>query len=305
MKNFDRRQLRYFVAVAEELHFGNAARRLHISQPPLSQQIAALEDDLGVLLFVRTKRKVEITAAGQQFLHDARLILADMDRAAARAQAAAAGQTGLLRIGLNYSAPINPMLSVLTRHFIKLYPKVRLELHENTSARQLEGLFHRTLDLCFIWPTRDDASPDITLLPLSRDELQLIAPRDHPLARKRRVTARDLHDMTVFLTLRQTRMDFYDALMDACRKAGAEPTIRTDIIQLPFIMNVVATGQGIAFIPEFFSRIKPVGTVFRRCDFLPKPARLFPLSLIYRTHDTSPLVQNFAAVAQDVIAESG
>src|SRR5271154_6749370 len=103
MNNFDRRQLRYFVAVAEELHFGRAALRLHISQPPLSQQIAALEVDLGVKLFIRDRHKVEITAAGSQLLKDARFILQETKKAAHKAQAAAAGEIGTLHVGLNYT----------------------------------------------------------------------------------------------------------------------------------------------------------------------------------------------------------
>src|SRR5262249_8607098 len=96
------------------------------------------------------------------------------------------------------------------------------------------------------------------------------------------------------LTRRQTRMDFYDMLIDACLKAGFAPDIRTDLIQLPFIMNVAATGQGIALIPEFFSRIRPEGTVFRPCNFLPSTA-MMPLALAYRARDASPLVQNFVS----------
>ena len=293
MSNFGRRELRYFVAVAEELHFGNAARRLHISQPPLSQQIAALEVDLGVQLFVRTKRKVEITAAGSQFLEDARRILADMTKAAVRVRAVAEGQTGRLRIGLNYSSPLSPLLSAIFRHFVKLYPNVGLELHENTSAKQFDALYHRKLDFCFVWPTRDDASPDITLLPLGKEEVQLVAARENILARKPRITARDLKDQTIFLTLRQTRIAFYDALVAACRREGFDPEIRTDLIQLPFIMNIAATGQGITFIPSFFSRIRPIGTVFRDCSFLPAATRQMPLSLAYRANDPSPLVNMF------------
>jgi DNA-binding transcriptional LysR family regulator len=299
MSNFDRRQLRYFVAVAEELHFGNAARRLHISQPPLSQQIAALEVDLGVRLFERTKRKVDITAAGQQFLHDARLLLSDMDKAAVRARRAAAGQTGLLRVGLNYSAPISPNLSAIFRRFVKRYPHVGLELHENTSAKQLDGLYRRALDICFIWPTRDDAAPDITLYPLGKDPLCLVTAQENPLARIRNLKASDLRGQILFLTQRQTRMDFYDSLMANCRRAGFAPDIRTDIIQLPFIMNIVAARQGIAFIPKFFDRIRPQGTVFRPCGFLPQLARVMPLSLACRSHDSSPLVQNFLTAVKE------
>lgn len=300
MNNFDRRQLRYFVAVAEELHFGRAALRLHISQPPLSQQIAALEQDIGVQLFARTRRKVEITTAGQQFLQDARHILAEMDKAALRARAAAAGQTGILRVGLNYSAPISPMLAKLFRHFARHYPDVGLELHENTSAKQLDGLYHGTLDLCFIWPTRDDASPDISSHPLHRDALQMVVGREHPLGKKTKISAIDLRGHTLFLTLRQTRMPLYDGLMGACRKAGFAPDIRTDLIQLPFIMNVAAAGQGVAFVPQFFNRIRPEGSVFRTLHFLPEAARQMPLSLACRKHDASPLVQNFLAVVRKI-----
>jgi DNA-binding transcriptional LysR family regulator len=122
--------------------------------------------------------------------------------------------------------------------------------------------------------------------------------KEHPLARKARLTAADLREQAIFLTLRQTRTDFYDALMKACRKAGFQPTIRTDLIQLPFIMNVAAAQQGVAFIPQFFHRIRPEGSVFRACTFLPEAARLMPLSLATRKNDASPLVRNFIEAAR-------
>lgn len=301
MNNFDRRHMRYFVAVAEELHFGNAAQRLHMSQPPLSQQIALLEQELGVQLFNRTRRKVELTAAGQQFLSDARRLLADMDQAADRARAAAAGQSGILRVGLNYSSPISPALSAIFRHFTKNHPQVGVELHENTSAKQLDGLYHRALDVCFVWPTRDDTSPDITFHPITKDSLHLVMASDHPLATKPLTSAACLHGQTLFLTLRQTRMGFYDTLMKACRASGSRVAIRTDIIQLPFIMNIAAARQGLAFLPHFFHRIRPDNTVFRTCSFLPPASRFMPLSLAYRTNDTSPLLKGFLESARHVI----
>ena len=299
MNNFDRRQLRYFVAVAEELHFGNAARRLHISQPPLSQQIAALEADIGVKLFARTKRKVEITPAGQQFLTDARKILADIAKAATRAQAAAEGKTGLLRVGLNYTAPLSPALSAIVHRFGRLYPEVQLELHENTSAKQLDGLYRRTLDLCFIWPTRDDSSPEISIRPITRDPLRIAMNRNHPLARKSALTASDLKGFPIYLTLRRTRTEFYEALLKACRHAGFEPDVRTDIIQLPLILNVATAGHGVAFLPEFLARIRPQGILFRPCRFLPQSVCTMPLAVAYRTYDTSPLVRNFIAAVSE------
>lgn len=298
MSNFERRHLRYFIAVAEELHFGRAARRLHISQPPLSQQIAMLENDLGVRLFERSKRKVELTSAGIQFLKDARAILADMTKSACRARLAAEGQTGILRIGLNYSAPINPVVSLLFHAFARQYPHVNLELNELNSAKQLQGLYRNTLDLCFIWATRDDASPDITLLPVSEDELYLIAPQKNLLAHKQRIDVGDLKQQMIFLNLRQIRMNFYDALLHQCHAQKFEPEIRSDIPQLLFIMSMVAAGQGIAFVPKYFNQVQPKKTIMRRCHFIPKEARSMPFRLAFRSKDPSPLVQNFATIAR-------
>ena len=304
MNNFDRRQLRYFIAVAEDLHFGRAAQRLHISQPPLSQQIAALEADLGVKLFMRTKRKVEITPAGTQFLKDARAILNEMKQAGGRARAAAEGITGTLRLGLNYTAPLSPILSGIMHRYAKLYPDVRLELHENTSAKQLDGLYNRTLDVCFIWPTRDDTSPEIAVAPISRDQLHLAMSRDHPLARKHNLSVKDLNGFPIILTQRQTRTNFYDALLGACRKAGFAPDIRTNIVQMPFILNVAVTGQGIAFLPQFLARIRPQGVIFAPCRFLPPAVCVMPLSLAWRMRDTSPLVKNFVTAVRDISART-
>jgi DNA-binding transcriptional LysR family regulator len=101
------------------------------------------------------------------------------------------------------------------------------------------------------------------------------------------------------MTLRQTRTDFYDALIAACRKYGFEPTIRTDVIQVPFIMNIVSATQSLSFIPEFFERIKPDGVIFRPCDFIPHAKLIRPLSLAYRRNDTSPLMHNFIAIAKE------
>lgn len=293
MKNLDLRQLRYFVAVAEELHFGRAAARLHMSQPPLSQQIAALEIDLNVKLFIRDKHKVAITTAGLQLLKDARNILQAAKEAAYHAQAAAAGQIGTLNIGLNYTSPLSQLLSTALYNFSKHYPKVGLELHENTSDQQIVGLNNSTLDICFIWPTRDDLSSSITLHPLSHDKLRLVMRNDHPLANKRTITIHDLREFQFFLSYRQTRMPFYDALIDNCTKAGFKPNIRTHIIQLPFILNTIVTGHGLALLPEFLLHIKPKRTLFRPCTFLPTKSCVMPLSLAHRANDLSPLVQNF------------
>jgi DNA-binding transcriptional LysR family regulator len=294
MNDLDHRQLRYFVAVAEELHFGRAAERLRMAQPPLSQRIAELEEKLGVKLFERTKRKVELTPAGQQLLVDARAILADLGQAALRARAAADGQSGILRIGMNYSTPLHPAPSEIFQRFTGRHPHVGLELHQDNGAGQLDGLFRRTLDLGFIFAGHD-VPPDIALLPLGTDEIRLVIPKTHALAGKAKLAASDLRGQTLFLVKWQTRTVFYDALAASCRREGFELEPRTDIIQIPFIMNIVAAGQGITFVPAFLERIQPPGTVFRPIAFLPQKTRLMPLCLAYRKHDISPLVRNFIA----------
>jgi DNA-binding transcriptional LysR family regulator len=300
MNDFSNRQLRCFVAVAEELHFGRAAQRLHVSQSALSQRIVILEDEIGVQLLIRTKRKVELTPAGEQFLNDSRLILSDMAKAAVRAKATAEGQTGVLRIGLNYSSPFHPVVTKTFTHFAKHYPNVRLEFRQDRSAKQLDALHQHTLDLCFIWPTRDDLLSNVTIWRLDEDELQLVVAREDALARKPHITISDLRKQTIFLTPWQTRTNFYNGLVAACHKAGFEIDPQIDITQMPFIMNVVAASQGIAFIPEFLNRTRPLETVFRPFGFLPSPLRTLPLCLAYRTKDSSPFVQNFIAAAKSI-----
>jgi len=300
MSNFDRRHLRYFIAVAEDLHFGRAAQRLHISQPPLSQQIAALEADLSAQLFVRTKRKVVLTAAGHQFLKDARAILADMQQAADRARAVAEGKTGVLNVGLNYTAPLNPILAALFRRFARLYPGIRLELHENTSEKQIDRLQRQTLDICFIWLTRGEESSEIAIEPVNSDMLNLVFGREHVLAERGKISVKDLQDIPIFLTQRQTRMDFYDALLTACQKSGFEPDIRTNIIQFPFILNIVAAGAGIALAPQFLSRLRIESVHFQPCRFLPQKSCMMPFSLAYRAKDPSPAVRNFVTMLKSM-----
>jgi DNA-binding transcriptional LysR family regulator len=154
------------------------------------------------------------------------------------------------------------------------------------------------LDFCFIWATRDDASEDISVLPLGKDELRIMMTKDHRLARKQNIRASDLRNEVIYLTLRQTRTNFYDGLSTACHAEGFAPDIRTDVIQVPFIMNIVSATQAISFIPDFFSRIRPYGTLFKTCHFLPKAQRIMPLALAFRSRDLSPLVKNFVTTCR-------
>jgi DNA-binding transcriptional LysR family regulator len=167
-----------------------------------------------------------------------------------------------------------------------------------TVVNLLSDLSKHLLDICFVWPTRDDQpSPHITFQPLDKDELQLVAAEDHILMRKARLELVDLKRHTLFLMPWQTRTVFYAALVDACREVGFESEPRTDIIQMPFVMSVIATGQGITFIPSFLNRVRPTGIKFRPFNFLPRASRAMPLCIAYGSHAPSLLVQNFVKVA--------
>jgi DNA-binding transcriptional LysR family regulator len=293
MKNLDLRQLRYFVAVAEELHFGRAALRLHLSQPPLSQQIAALEADLGVKLFIRSRRKVEITPAGTTLLEEARRILDAVPQAVTRVRSAATGARGLLKIGLNYSAPLNPVLARILSRFRKQHPDIALEFHENTSAKQLDGLFSKQLAACFIWPTRDDVSRLVSLQAITHEPLRLVMRRDHVLARKKTVSLAELTAYPLQISVRQTRLEFFDHLVDACQGSGLEPLINTSIIQLPIIMNAVAANDGVAFLPDGFRRFAPAEVIFKQSALLDQWGAVMSFALATRAKETNPLVKEF------------
>ncbi|HEU4376868.1 MAG TPA: LysR family transcriptional regulator, partial [Telluria sp.] len=153
------RHLRYFIAVAEELHFTRAAERLHIGQPPLSHAIQVLEADVGAQLLERTKRWVRLTEAGKLFLVDARKILAMTEQAAETARRAGRGEAGELRIGFTYSTPLTPLFADVVNRYRQEFPHVTLTLHEMATLRQLDAIGQRTLDLGFIRPP-EIAVPD-------------------------------------------------------------------------------------------------------------------------------------------------
>ena len=278
MTNLDLRQLRYFVAVAEELHFGRAALRLHISQPPLSQQIQALEVTLGVRLFNRTKHKVELTTAGAQLLKDARALLGEAQKTAVRVKAAEQGQIGTLNIGLNYTSPLSPSLSSALHHFSKQYPNVGLEFHENTSAKQLTGLQNHSLDLCFIWPTLDDLAAPIKLHTLSNDTLQIVLRSDHPLARKKHIAATDLRDYPIFSNSPPNPHRFLFCTGNGLQKSRLPTGCQNRHHSNAFYPQLYCHGFGVTFLPEFLTRIRPKGVLFRSCSFLPQQACRMPLA---------------------------
>ncbi|MDU2611008.1 MAG: LysR family transcriptional regulator, partial [Pseudomonas aeruginosa] len=174
------RHLRYFIAVAEELHFGRAAERLGISQPPLSQQIQALEEEIGARLFERTNRRVELTDAGRLFLDESRQVLAQVDKAVLLARRAHLGELGELKIGFTSSAPFTSTIPSSIHAFRKAYPDVHLDLQEMSSRQVLKALLEESLQVGVIRPL---ALPDaVHWVELFREPLVAVLRADHPLA---------------------------------------------------------------------------------------------------------------------------
>ena len=261
----DLRQLRYFVCVAEELHFGRAAKRLNMSQPPLSQQIKVLEDHLGVLLLRRTQRHVELTPAGNYLLPEARRILSEVNRVAEQTKEAEAGLTGYLRVGVNFSAPFHPFTARLLQQFHKLYPNVKVELilHEQANILQLADIQSAQLDLALIWLDDWHQSADIIRLDLAKDPLMATVPSGHRLAKKAHIHIRDFENEPFIAQPRYAGTQRYEGIMKAFESIKRQPRIVYEALQMPLVMSMVAAGQGVSLLPSFLEKIPMAGVVFR------------------------------------------
>src|SRR5262245_31720636 len=216
------RHLRYFVAVAEELHFGRAAARLGIAQPPLSQQIRQLEQELEVTLFTRTKRRVELTQAGHMFLDDAREVLARAERAVRTAQRAGRGEIGQLAIGFVPSADLDILPRVLSVWRTSC-PDVEVTLHELLSGAQVAAQHAGTIQIGFLRLPVDETG--LLIEPIQREPLLAALPRTHRLAGSPSVRLGDLAGDTMVLFTRDVAPGYYDVFIAACRRAGFTPRL--------------------------------------------------------------------------------
>lgn len=255
------RQLHYFVAVAEECHFGRAAARLHMAQPPLSQQIRALEADLGVQLLLRTTRRVELTDAGTAYLQRAREILTSVDEAGHEARRVAAGSVGRLAVGCVGSATYS-LLPMLARGLSEELPQVDFAFRgEMLVPDQVRDLLAGDIDLALLRPPVAD--PVIAVRVLRRDRLVLALPAEHPLAGRTRVGVRMLRDEPFIVHSGRRDSVMYDALLRLCRAAGFEPRIRHEVDETSTLVTLVAGGLGIAIVPAPVSSLQLDGVTYR------------------------------------------
>jgi DNA-binding transcriptional LysR family regulator len=296
MAAMELRHLRYFVAVAEEGHVTRAAERLGIQQPPLSQQIRALERELDVLLFRRKPRGVELTDAGRALLDDARFILAYIDRAVATTNRTARGEHGRIAIGYTSTAPYVPFVPRVIRAFREAYPGVSLALEESTSGQLVEALRNEKLDSIFIREPDINAS-GITVSLLLEEEMVVALPRGHALAfsaRRNKDAALSLEALTTesFVLGRQpVGSGLYHSVMAAFRAAGFTPRVAQEAPRMLSTLSLVATGLGITVVPESLQRLHLHGVVYRPLKGNKK--FVAPLYLAHRRGENSAVVRRF------------
>ncbi len=267
------RHLRYFLAVAEQGNFTRAAARVGIAQPPLSQQIRALEEELGTPLFRRTHQGAELTEAGQAFLHDVRRVLADVDAATDAVQRVARGERGRLRVGFTASAAFNPVVPTLIRNFRRAWPEVTLVLLETNTAGLLKQLLEGKTDAAFVRPSR--STPDaLSLLHFPDEPMKIAVPAAHPLARKTRLPLSALAGEPFILFPRSFGSSLYDEISDACHRAGFTLQISQEAPQMSSIVNLVAAELGVSVVPQAMTQVQLPGVRYLDIEGTAPRARL-------------------------------
>ncbi|UOK38273.1 LysR substrate-binding domain-containing protein [Pseudomonas palleroniana] len=257
------RHLRYFIAVAEELHFGRAAQVLGISQPPLSQQIQALEQEVGARLFERTNRRVELSEAGRLFLQEARLVLAQVDKAADVARRAQSGELGELKIGFTSSAPFNSSIPQAIFAFRQAFPAVHLNLQEMSSTEVAESLVDESIQVGLMRPL---PLPDsLGVIELMREPLVAVLNAGHPLVdgSERGLHLAQLAQEPFVFFPRTYGSGLYAQLLNLARDAGFSPHFAQEAGEAMTIIGLVAAGLGVSVLPASYQRIRIDGVVYR------------------------------------------
>jgi DNA-binding transcriptional LysR family regulator len=240
------RHLRYFIAVAEELHFGKAAERLFITQPPLSQQIQQLERELGFLLFHRTQRSVKLTAAGQMFLDEARQTLTALERAAQAGRRVARGEAGWLGVGFVGTATYEALPAALSA-FRAAYPEVELVLRELVSARQAQALRDHRIHVGLTRPPLREE--DLVSEPLVQEALLAALPAAHPLAAAERLALAALAGEPFILFPRFPSPSYADFVLACCAEVGFQPQVVQEAAEMQTAISLVVAGIGVTLVP--------------------------------------------------------
>ena len=289
------RHLRYFVAVGEEQHFGRAASRLHIAQPPLSRQIQDLEREMGFTLFDRLPRGVRLSAAGTLFLGDARRILQDVDEAKRRAERIALGKAGTLRIGIAMALSWHGMVVESFREFRRRQPDAELVLHHLISIHQIEAVLSGRLDAGFAAAVTP-WNKDLAHWEFARDRILLAVPKGHPLTKRGKIRLCDLRDMPFIWFQHSANPAFDDLLTRECARGGlGAPRIVQEATDRDTVLGLVQFGIGIAWLTESIRWHCPRGVVL--LPVVDMKVRL-PFNLIWKKDNSLPLLQKFVKQVQ-------
>ncbi|MFL9907757.1 LysR family transcriptional regulator [Paraburkholderia sp. RL17-337-BIB-A] len=337
----DLRQLRYFVTVAEEKHFGRAAARLSMTQPPLSQAIRALEETLGVVLFARTKRSVELTSVGADLLPEVQRLLASAEGLKPLAQSLARGEAGVLSLAFVSTADYG-LLPLLLRDFGARHPRVRLELTEATSDVQVDELVAGRIDAgLVIAPLPSRHATQLSWLPIAREPLVIAMSSDmaarlggaagsdagtnakadakpatkpatkvaagshnNPQAEwlDTPISLRDVAAEPLVIFPRRLAPGFYDIIMDCYGVAGLAPHIGQEAIQMQTIVSLVSAGMGVALVPQSLRNLRRTGVVYRP---LSESVPAIETGLVWRTEEVSPVLAGFIEIVRAHAATAG
>jgi len=282
------RSLRQFVALAEELHFGRAARRLHMTQPPLTQAVQQLERRLGARLFDRSQRAVALAPAGEALLDEVRRLLQAADDLPRRAQAAAAGLSGHLRLAFVSSIAYGPLPGWL-RSFRAALPDVSLQLREATLDVQLRAFATGEIDAGFVLHAEGAAPPGLPAWLALREPLLMALPEAHPLARRRSLPFERIAHEPLVIFPRVIAPSLFDAVLGFYRAQGVTPHIAQEAIQMQTIVNLVSAGIGVAWVPASLRQLQRPGVVYRPLTGAPLACET---SLVWR-EPMAPAVQRF------------
>ncbi|MDG3578267.1 LysR substrate-binding domain-containing protein [Rhizobium sp. YJ-22] len=290
----DLRQIRYFLAVAEEEHFGRASERIRIAQPALSRQIQLLEAELGVTLFDRLPRGVKLSVAGRTFLAHCSQIMADLGHAVSETQAVARGEAGVLKLGFIEVAAWNGVIPATIMAFRHGYPGVRLVLNSLSGLEQLEGIHDGRIDAGFLYNPPPD--PLLAIRPVARHTVLLAVPKDSALSGRASVDVRELVDQPVISFHRRESPVYHDELHRGLFQAGVAVDVVHEAINEAEMLALVTTGMGVALVNECQKWRPPHGISLLRVDNLDVG---LDLALVYRRDHTVPALARFLALLPD------
>jgi DNA-binding transcriptional LysR family regulator len=286
------RHLRYFLALSEELHFGRAARRLSMSQPPLSLNIRQLEESVGARLFHRNSKEVRLTAAGRAFVPRARALLEQAGEAARHAREVDRGFEGRLRLGL-VSSMIYRGLPRMLQAFQAQHPQTQVVLREMNSQDQVIELAHGQLDAGFVHTQR--VPREMSRLLFASEPFLCCLPADHALARVRKLALSRLQGEPFVMFSRPASPDYYERVLAICSEAGFYPDVRHEVRHWLSVVSLVAQGMGVALVPAALKRSGIPGAVFVQVADTAARSEVF---CVWRTDDDAPALQGLLEIAR-------